>query len=313
MEMTQSAFNVLLDMTSLREMVTQEVEEAKRIIRSQAAAFAEASVPSTETSSAQVEVTRPQTPVTSPKVYYYDGQQRAHLSRAELLARIHAHPQHPHIIWVPRSASWVSWREIPNLVRAIDDLGPANTSAAHQRSPHADHDVQDQMNTQRTQVLALHTRAHTHHEASVRSTTTAPKMTSRYWPLAPIASQNIAQAERVYLSIPETDFTRFRLELSESDQLKLYVGSDGEIDSGGLFINTPRALNVGDYIQLTITHHGRDVASFEAPVQWLRLPQGPRDHFGGGVGVEWPSDLSREVIKALEMATADRDYDFYDA
>lgn len=99
--------------------------------------------------------------------------------------------------------------------------------------------------------------------------------------------------------MPETDFTRFTLELTDPAQITPYIGDLGTLESGGLVIHTPRVFRVGDEIQIKATISGEELMSFEAPIKWVESPEDPRDLFGGGVVVEWP-ELSRAQRREVE-------------
>jgi Tfp pilus assembly protein PilZ len=297
MELTQSAFNVLLDMTSLRGMVNDELSR-----------LGSASHKMTQREEKSEKPQTVEAPDETPRVYYYDGEQRSHFTRGELLSRIQAQPQGQHFVWVPRLSAWKSWRSIPNLVQAVIEVDPGMrgqlTSPQAQMTPARE--IQAPTRVETVREVKVDTRP----QATIADGQAQATHKSAFWPLKPI--EVIAQRESDYLSIPETIFTHFSLELNNPHQLTPYVGWDGTLLSGGLFINTPRALNVGDYIQISITHRDHEVLSFEAPVRWLRLPQGSDDHFGGGVGVEWPESLTTAQLRIFESGITSEEFDFFE-
>lgn len=313
MELTQSAFNVLLDMTSINDIRDKVNQELKSISKSRLTQSAEGQRGSRVSADSKMTET-PESVAT--KIYYYDGQEQTHLSRAELLDRIQAQPRQNHFIWVPQSGKWESWRAIPNLVRAVQ----RHTQSQEQRKPNhvplkeATPVVVPQSSPRAIDLPAQE--AHTSlsaqqaHRAQVeRSEVRGPL----YWPLSKISSKTVKdEARGDYLSIPETAFTRFNLDLSDQDQVTLYVGQDATFKTGGLFIHTPRALNVGDYIQVVMTYKERELLSFEAPISWLRIPRGAHDHFGGGVAIEWPAEITDAQLKMVDQLSPSDEYEYYE-
>ena len=235
MELTQSAFNILLDMTSIREEIAAE---------SLSLSAHENHVPHQQSLTTQPENTPQQ------HIYYYNGEQRLSLTRDELLSKITERLHGKHYIWVPHLNSWKSWKLIPNLVKTV-----------HQ-----------QVSTQSRSL----------HEIAV------PLKTSSSQPLnTPQSTINVTGEQDVnqvshadqdpYLSVPETVFTRFTLDLDQPQQLIPYIGWDGTIVSGGIFIKTPRVLNVGDYIQLTLKINDETFLSFEI-IKFYHKPPGGHDN-----------------------------------
>ena len=298
MELTQSAFNLLLDMTALRDEVAEESQ-----VRDHAA--------QTQQTQEEVVINEPQfgqqksaSSAPAKKIYYYDGNQRMSLSRDELLTSIALNHQAQHLVWVPHQAEWRSWKRIPNLVKAVHQH---LLRTRHQEKGVELGKIKKSKGGATTEVETVSERAHEsdlassslkdedHLYTAVREDQSQPSLTSPY------------------LSIPETAFTRFTLNLDNPQQLRPYIGWDGTLQSGGLFIKTPRVLHVGDYVQLTFLVNERVVFALEAPVEWLRLPQGVHDHFGGGVGISWPEHLTSAQMQTITHATRHIEYEFFAA
>ena len=95
MELTQSAFNLLLDMTTLQDETAEE---------SQAQDHAAPSQQSRE----KVTINEPRSSsrAHNRKIYYYDGAQRMSLSKDELLMSIARDHRATHLVWVPHQAEW---------------------------------------------------------------------------------------------------------------------------------------------------------------------------------------------------------------
>ena len=129
-------------------------------------------------------------------------------------------------------------------------------------------------------------------------------------PLAALEQPYIHPPKPDYISVPETAFTRFTLELTDPAQITPYTGDQGTLESGGIVIHTPMVFRVGDEIQIQATISGEELISFEAPIQWVESPEDPRDLFGGGVVVGWPA-LSAHQLNEVTQALSGVETLFY--
>ena len=302
MELTQSAFNILLDMTSLRDEIAAQ---------SKAQNDKEHTHDSSECQSEERVHSQPdlRSDLSPKHIYYYDGQQRVSLSRDDLLKRIAAHPRSQHFIWVPQQSSWRSWKTIPNLVKAVHYH--LTQSGRYQEPVKVSDDQQvKRVNDHNADHSADHEMSH-----QLTEECSSTKLDDYDWPSGINVNQSepSRQVQATYLSVPETAFTRFTLQLSDPEQIRPYIGWDSTLKSGGLFINTPRVLNVGDYVQLTLMVGEQTLITFETPISWVRLPRNAQDHFGGGVGISWSEVITEDQIRVIAQATQGIEYEFYAA
>ena len=263
MELTESAFNVLLDMTST-QTPSQTLGHTHR----------------DEMKDSKTHNSRPMKQAAGVMIYYHDGAQTIKIAHSEILDRVCAAPKGTHLLWCPGNDKWRSWQELPKLREAVY-AKLATTSLSSGLIPPASEEHHGETMTHASDMEKLH---------AMR----APQMD---------------RGDTKYLSVPETAFTRFNLELRDHLRVIPFVGLDGLLENGGLFIATTRVLNVGDYIQITLTHKERVVLHFEAPIAWLRWPD-DRSNFPEGVGVFWPKMTAREY-HLIRQLTHPESYEFY--
>lgn len=239
MELTQSAFNLFLDMTQLTQDAPSEQLKPNQEVTA-------------STQSRRV----------AQLIHYFDGHTRREVTRADLIKQIIMRPRLPHQIWVPAQNTWISWRNLPALVAAVKE-------ELQRRRDHSDV-ASDEKGAQASECA----------RATERLTST--DKTSRS--LAPSS----------YLSIPETVFTHFEVELSDEWSAIPFLGLSDDILEGGLILLTDRVLNVGDEIQLKLTLRGKELISFEAPVCFVRCAASHE----AGVAVYWPelTPLQKSVL-----------------
>ena len=304
MELTASAFNVLLDMTT----VSTEAESSP----SNASKQPEALKDLTANHSAK------------PTLHYSDGQSSRVVNSEELIHIICAAPQAKHLIWTKGYKTWRSWKESKSLLQAVQShLQAVQKPSLSKTQTQKTQDQSSQV--QQPKPVANRTQAKSSPGSnSVQKTSTqqakanlsAPKQarvqsskTSLTAPEQARTKPPKARHSFNYLSVPATVFTRFDVELSSIESTIPFVGLDQSIESGGLFIPTARVLNVGDYLQITVRIHEKAFLKFEAPVMWLRTKQ-DETNLKHGVAVAWPK-LTPKQVKLIQRATSAEHYEFF--
>ena len=313
MELTASAFNVLLDMTT----VSTEA----------------GSLPSNTSKQPEAQKDLTANHSSKPTLHYSDGQSSRVVSSEELIHIICAAPQAKHLIWTKGYKTWRSWKESKSLVQAVQ---------SHLQAAQKPSQFMTQIQSKKTQVQTQKARAQkpqvqqskqVANRAQVKPSTasnltqktstkkaqvdlSAPKQVQVKSPKTSLTAPEQARSKPPkarhsfnYLSVPATVFTRFDVELSSIESTIPFVGLDQSIESGGLFIPTDRVLNIGDYLQITVRIHEKAFLKFEAPVMWLRTKQ-DETNLKHGVAVAWPK-LTPKQVKLIQRATSAEHYEFF--
>ena len=307
MELTQSAFNLFLDMTDLKQVDSTN----EQVDQQQQSNDREQHSSSVEKQGTQIQ--------------YFDGQTQCGLTRSQLVTLIKSAPSKRHLVWVPKSKKWKSWREITPL---FNEVMAALTSADQAQAPQpevkrtpVDHHKAQEASSVRTgrEVSKLRQVEVSSHQASHRpAKPMSVQQTNRKPPPAPSYSieqrrrqvtldqvRPVAKRERHYLSVPETVFTHFDIDLTHPNSATPFVGLSNQLTEGGLLIWTERAFHVGDYIQVKVRVAGRTLLKFEAPITVMYCATEGRH----GVAVHWPR-LSPAQRQVIERSTSQRPYEF---
>lgn len=243
------------------------------------------------------------------KCYYSDGTNRREASYEEIAQLIASEPRKRHLVWREQDQRWASWRALPELVERVKRLmlpelyrgAPSSQSAqsaagggAAKESESADFSVSDQASG----------------AGGSKAGEPAPQrnLIASRDPFAKIIT-SVYTPPVDYISVPETDFTRFSLELTNARYLDIYVGLEGTIESGGVFVKTTRLFRINDDVQVKVNICGKTLLSFEAQVAWMRVPESGQEP---GIGIAWPA-LTPQQVKIIQRVTRGMDYLFYDA
>jgi hypothetical protein len=237
-----------------------------------------------------------------PVIYYTNGHEKSVLSKLELLEKICENPNGKHLLWTRGESAWRSWQQVPSLKKAVEakllQLSSKKTDVVHQQT---------------TPVNQLKKELPTHTFKGINQNETQSLLNHLEKPERENSS--------TYLSVPETVFTNFKIELDPKAPLKAFVGLDNSLEKGGLFIPTERVLHVGDFIQVCLCIKGKTYLKFEAPIAWLRITeqvklkrksQNEQGNFEQGVAVYWPV-LTPQQVNLLKQVTKAEEYEFYAA
>lgn len=292
MELTASAFNVLLNMTTISEVAPLSTSTSKPSSRDKKA---------TQASKA-----------TKPVIHYSDGQSSKTVSHEELLQIISNAPQAKHLIWTKGYKAWRSWKDIKSLKQAVKNnlqLRKTHTQLSQQELQTSKKAVA------RKEVSSQNSIPKRSPAQSSQKQATKPEQVQHFSQQANSTPQQArtkppkAKHSFNYLSVPATVFTKFDVELSSTKSALPYVGLDHSLQSGGLFLPTSRVLNIGDYLQITVRIHEKTLLKFEAPVLWLRAHQDDIN-LQNGVAVAWPT-LTAEQLSLIQKVTSSESYEFF--
>ena len=292
MELTASAFNVLLEMTT--------VSNHKPL---------KSSVPST--------IARPngavkQPSTTKPTLHYSNGHQSKVVSHEELLQIICATPQTKHLVWTKGYKSWRSWKEIKSLKQAVEsnlqlkqDLTQTQVKKAKSPQMTVTHDSGSSQKSAPKRSIAPSSSTKSSKNEQRNDHSSKSNLKPPHHKTKPAKAKHSFN----YLSVPATIFTQFDVDLSTANSAIPFVGLDQSLQSGGLFLPTDRVLNIGDYLQVKVRIHEKLLLKFEAPVIWLRTKQ-EDSNLQHGVAVAWPK-LTFKQLQIIEKATSSEQYEFF--
>lgn len=220
-----------------------------------------------------------------PSIYHHDGSLTQQVSRREVVELISADPSGKHLLWAGGNKRWRSWRELPSLVSAVESV-LREERASHPKTTKTDVQNHPQVGLNRER-------------GSLPLTLNSEEDQS-------LIKRDLSGG---YYSVPETVFTHFEVDLTDTDHTKVFVGLDHSLDRGGIFIATERVLNVGDYIQVRVLVKGKTLLSFEAPISWLRWPDA-ESPLPEGVAVQWPT-LTPMQKRVISRSTNAAEYEFF--